>query len=364
MNDFASIEEKVGQLFFIGISGPDVDPATAELLAETMPGGVCLFARNIKSLEQTRQLLDGLCETLPIQPLLSIDQEGGLVDRLRRVMTPLSAADRIKTADQARRMGSLVGESLSLLGLNMDFAPVVDVATEVRQRFQNGLRSRAFGRSKEEVSELAGSFLEGLESHGILGCLKHFPGLGASEVDSHEELPRVDSSEEEIRDVDLFPYRELLDRHPNVSVMVAHAAYPKTDLHQDDSDGKLLPSSLDRRIVTDLLRAELNFPGVAITDDMEMGAILKNYGIGEACVRAVLAGQDMLAICASPQVVRDGYAAVLEAVNTGRISAGRLETSLKRITQLKHKIPPRVAFDAERLAAISDEIAAFNEKLN
>lgn len=364
MADFPSIEEKVGQLFFIGISGPEIDPATAELLAETMPGGVCLFARNIKSLEQTRQLLDGLCETLPVQPLLSIDQEGGLVDRLRRVMTPLSAADRIKTADQARMMGNLVGDSLSLLGLNMDFAPVVDVATDERQRFQNGLRSRAFGRSKEEVVELAGSFLEGLESHGILGCLKHFPGLGASEVDSHEELPQVDASEEEIRDVDLFPYRELLSRHPNVSVMVAHAAYPKTDLHQNDSDGKLLPSSLDWRIVTDLLRAELNFPGVAITDDMEMGAILKNYGIGEACVRAVLAGQDMLAICASPQAVRDGYSAVLDAVNTGRISADRLEESIKRIAELKQKITPRVAFDPERLNAISDEIAAFNEQLN
>lgn len=364
MADFASIEEKVGQLFFIGISGPETDPATAELLSETMPGGVCLFARNIKSLEQTRQLLDGLCETLPVQPLLSIDQEGGLVDRLRRVMTPLYAADRIKTADQARQMGILVGESLSLLGLNMDFAPVVDVATEVRQRFQNGLRSRAFGRSKEEVSALAGSFLEGLESHGILGCLKHFPGLGASEVDSHEELPQVDATEEEIRDVDLFPYRELLNRHPNVSVMVAHAAYPKTDLHQNDSGGKLLPSSLDRRIVTDLLRAELNFPGVAITDDMEMGAILKNYGIGEACVRAVLAGQDMLAICASPQAVRDGYTAVLDAANTGRITPERLEASLERIAELKQHITPRVAFDAERLTAISDEIAAFNEKLN
>lgn len=364
MADFPSIEEKVGQLFFIGISGPEIDPATADLLAETMPGGVCLFARNIKSLEQTRRLLDSLYETLPVQPLLSIDQEGGLVDRLRRVMTPLSAADRIRTADQARRMGDLVGESLSLLGLNMDFAPVVDIATDARQRFQNGLRSRAFGRSKEEVVELAGSFLVGLESRGILGCLKHFPGLGASEVDSHEELPQVDASEEEIRDVDLFPYRELLDRHPLVSVMVAHASYPKTDLHQNDSDGKLLPSSLDRRIVTDLLRAELNFPGVAITDDMEMGAILKNYGIGEACVRAVLAGQDMLAICASPQAVRDGYAAVVEAVKTHRISPLRLETSLKRISDLKQKITPRVAFDPERLNAISDEIADFNEQLN
>ena len=364
MADFPSIEEKVGQLFFIGIAGPEVDAATTDLLAETRPGGVCLFARNIKTLAQTRDLLDKLCEMLPVPPLLSIDQEGGLVDRLRRVMTPLSAADRVKTADQARRMGSLVGEALSLLGLNMDFAPVVDVATEERQRFQNGLRSRAFGRSKEDVVELAGAFLDGLEGRGILGCLKHFPGLAAAEVDSHEELPQVNISEAEIRNVDLFPYQKLLNRHPNVSVMVAHAAYPNTDLHENDSDGKLLPSSLDRRIVTDLLRAELNFPGVAITDDMEMGAILKNYGIGEACVRAVLAGQDMLAICASPQAVRDGYAAVLEAVKTGRISPLRLETSLKRISDLKQKIAPQVAFDPERLNAISGEIAEFNEQLN
>lgn len=359
-----SIEEKVGQLFFIGIAGPETDPATRELLETVNPGGVCLFARNIKTLEQTRQLLDDLTAAIPFQPFLSVDQEGGLVDRLRRIMTPLSAADRIRTTEQAEKMGDLVGEALSLLGFNMDFAPVVDVASVDRQKFQNGLRSRAFGHTKEDVVKMAGAFLTGLESHGILGCLKHFPGLAAAEVDSHEELPQINSTREEISSTDLYPYRELLNSHPTASVMVAHAVYPNADLHEDHSSGKLLPSSLDGRIVTSLLRSELNFPGAAITDDLEMGAILRNYGIGEACVLAVLAGQDMLAICASPDAVREGFAAVLEAVRSRRITEERLDASLQRIASLKQKISPRITFDADRLNAISAEIARFNEQLN
>ncbi len=359
-----AIEQKIGQLFFIGIPGPELDGATQKLLAEISPGGVCMFARNIKNALQTRDLLDGICKTLPVEPFLSLDQEGGLVDRLRRIMTPMPAANKIDTAEQSHRLGSIIGEAVALLGFNMDFAPVVDVLDDVRARFSNGLNSRAFGKSKEIVIEFASAFLVGLESHGILGCLKHFPGLGAAEVDSHEELPLVSISDDELRSNDLIPYLELFSRHHNVSAMVAHAAFPNTRLQETDQSGKLLPSSLSFNIVTKLLREEIGFTGIAITDDLEMGAILKNYGIGEACKMAINAGEDMLAICAGVDAVNKGFIAVLDAVNSGEIPVHRIDKSLERIAALKSKLSPRIPMDSARLMQLSEQIGHLNSRLN
>ena len=200
-----SIEQKVGQLFFIGIHGPEIDDATRELLSNISPGGVCLFARNIKETQQTRRLLDEIKQWLPVTPFLSIDQEGGLVDRLRRVMTPMPAASKLNAASEAAELAAIIGETLRILGFNMDFAPVVDVIDDERGKHSNGLFSRTYGRSKEDVTEFAGGFLSELQTKAITGCLKHFPGLAAARVDSHEELPIVDIQESELDEVDLFP---------------------------------------------------------------------------------------------------------------------------------------------------------------
>lgn len=358
-----SLQQKIGQLFFIGIAGPEIDGRTRELLEEINPGGICLFARNIRERSQTRELLDGLRAFLPVTPLLSVDQEGGLVDRVRRIMTPMPSAGKIKTPADAAQLGEIVGETLGILGFNMDFAPVVDVIDEERSKFNNGLFSRTFGRSKEDAAELAGEFLRSLQTRGIVGCLKHFPGLGASQVDSHEQLPLVDVSADELSSVDLFPYRKLLPAAR--AIMAAHAAFPSHQLQETDQDGKLLPASLSYNFVTKLLRDELQFDGVVITDDLEMGAILQNYGIGEASRKAVAAGADMLAICADPEQIREGYKAVLDAATTGEIAADRIEMSLSRIRKTKAVLAePPPYFDQARLNNLSNEIAAFNERLN
>ncbi len=173
-----SIEQKIGQLFFIGIGGPDLDGATRQLLSEITPGGVCLFARNIKGFEPTRELLDGIRTASRIEPFLSIDQEGGLVDRLRRIMTPMPAANKLPSAESAAEQAAIIGETLSILGFNMDFAPVIDVIDDERGKHSNGLFSRTYGSSKAVAAELAGAFLDSLQSKGIVGCVKHFPGLG------------------------------------------------------------------------------------------------------------------------------------------------------------------------------------------
>jgi beta-N-acetylhexosaminidase len=358
-----SLREKIGQLFFIGIAGPEIDGPTSELLDEVLPGGVCLFSRNIREATQTRDLLDGIRELLPVPPVLSLDQEGGTVDRLRRLVTPIAAASRIRTVAEASTFARFIGETISLLGFNMDFAPVVDVIDARRASTSNGLFSRPFGSSREDVVLLAGEFLRVLQQQGPLGCLKHFPGLGAATVDSHEELPVVEITGDELASIDLYPYRSLFAAGGVHAVMVAHACFPLSDLQETGRNGKLLPSSLSSEFITTLLRGELRFDGVVITDDLEMGAIIKNYGIGEASVMAVEAGADMLAICAGAENIREGFEAINDAVTSGRIPVERIDATLARIAALKADLHAPPPLDLERLEQLSIGIAAFNAQI-
>ena len=359
-----TIEQKIGQLFFIGIAGPELDPATRKLIDTIQPGGVCLFARNIRERRQTRDLLDGLREALPITPLLSVDQEGGLVDRLRRVMTPMPAANTLRCADDAAKLGGIIGESLRILGFNMDFAPVVDVMDDERAKFSNGLHSRAFGKSKEDVVAFSTAFLNSLQEAGIIGCLKHFPGLGASQVDSHKELPTVSTSETQFSDVDLYPYKHLLRSGAVHAVMIAHAAFPNVRLQEKDQNGKLLPSSLSPAIISTLLRSELGFDGLAITDDLEMGAIVENYDIGDACRLALEAGADMLAICASSERIERGFSSLVDAVANRKLEEATIDRSIDRIDAVRDSLQPPRAFDDKRIDELSDDIIRLNEQLN
>ncbi len=363
MQSFTS-EQKIGQHFFIGIPGPEVDEMTERLLREINPGGVCLFSRNIKTAVQTRDLLDGIRDILPFEPFLSLDQEGGRVDRLRRIVTPMPPASKFVKADDVNVFAAIVSDVIRILGFNMDFAPVADVVDENRECSNNGLFSRAFGGSADDVVELAGGFLDELQNGGVVGCLKHFPGLGASRVDSHEELPLVDIQEVEFVSKDLVPYRTVIGANRAKMVMIGHAAYPQLDLQEVDQNGRLLPSSLSRKIVTELLRTELGFDGVAITDDLEMGAIVKNYGIGEACKVAINAGNDMVAICANPESIREGFSAVSDAVRKGTISEARIDASLARIDHLRSKLSLPLDFNSDRLEQLSSSIAELNARLN
>jgi beta-N-acetylhexosaminidase len=183
-------------------------------------------------------------------------------------------------------------------------------------------------------------------------------------VDSHEELPSVDLTDEELAAADLVPYREILGSGKPAAVMIAHACFPKSDLQETDQNGKLLPSSLSFNFVTSLLRGKLGFDGLVLTDDLEMGAILKNYGIGDACKMAVLAGEDMLSICANTDAIREGFRAVLDAVDSGEIPVEKIDESLVRIASAKSRIAAPLEFDNDRLQELSDRVAELNQKLN
>lgn len=358
-----SNSDSIGKHFLIGLPGPELDSAAEQLLSEVRPGGIIFFARNIKSCEQTRELIDAIVGFLGYRPIFAIDQEGGLVDRLRRVLHPLPAPALIRSEEEARALGELAGESLSLLGFDLDLAPVVDVVTPERSNQPNGLYSRAFGNTAQEVVRLAGAFLSGLSKFGIRGCLKHFPGLAAATVDSHNELPVVGVSSEVFRDIDLHPFERLVSRE-DAAVMIGHAVYPNVGLQRNSSNGKLLPSSLDPAVISDLLRGDLGFEGLVISDDLEMGAIVNGFGVGEASVLALCAGTDLVAICAGPDAIREGVDSARNAVASGRLDGELLERSARRVQKFASDAPPPTRFDEKRLTELAKEIEAFSDSLN
>jgi len=363
------LEQQIGQFLFIGLPGPELDADTRALIDEVKPGGVIIFGRNVAGPEQLRSLLDGVRELLPTPPLVGIDQEGGLVDRLRRIFTPMPSARTIRQHGDlaaARALGRVTGEVLRMLGFNINFAPVMSIMTDDRDLLSNGLYSRSFGRSPGEVLGYTTVYMRGLQGTGLLGCLKHFPGIGAGEVDSHEEMPVVQLSHDDLIAQDLAPYIELFQRRDDRvrCVMVSHGGFPNIDIKEAVTGGLLEPASLNYNIVTKLLREELGYKHLVVTDDLEMGAISRHCEIEDAAVRASLAGEDMLLICASPDKIRRGYQGLLDAAKRGTLSNERIDQSLERIAKTKTIIQPPYPLDLERFQVLADEILTLNSKLN
>ena len=363
------LEQQIGQFLFIGLPGTELDADTRALIEEVQPGGIIIFGRNVASPEQLRSLLDGAQELVPTPLLLGIDQEGGLVDRLRRIFTPMPAARTIRQHGDlaaSRALGRITGEVLRMLGFNLNFAPVMSIMTEDRDLLSNGLYSRSYGRSPGEVLGYTTVYMRGLQGTGMLGCLKHFPGIGAGEVDSHEEMPVVHLSHDDLIAQDLAPYIELFQRRDDRirCVMVSHGGFPNIDIKEGLTGGLLEPASLNYNIVTELLRKELGYKHLVVTDDLEMGAIARHCEIEDAVVRAMKAGEDMLLICANPEKIRRGYHGLLAAAKSGRISEARMKQSLDRIARTKAIVQPPLPLDLERFQHLSEEVLQLNAKLN
>ncbi|MCA1591848.1 MAG: hypothetical protein LC754_04175 [Acidobacteria bacterium] len=374
MTDFATLqslplEQQIGQLLYIGLPGTELDDASRALVEEINPGGVIIFGRNVAEPQQLRALIDGVRALVPVEPLVGIDQEGGLVDRLRRILTPMPAARSIRQHGDlaaARALGRITGEVLRLLGFNMNFAPVMSIMTEDRDLLSNGLYSRSYGRSPGEVLGYTMVYLRGLQGTGCMGCAKHFPGIGAGEVDSHEMIPIIHLTHDDLIAQDLAPYIELFQREDNMvrAVMVSHGGFPNIDIHRGTAGGHLVPASINYEIVTRLLREELGYEGLVVTDDLEMGAIAKHYEIEDASLRAIQAGEDMLLICARPDLIRRGYNSLLHAARDGVLSRERIELSLRRIADFKKLTHTPTPFDAKRFNELSAEVEELNRKLN
>lgn len=351
-----TIEERVGQLLFIGIPGTDTTGETGELLDQIQPGGVVLFDRNLESPQQVAELNAAVRSRLRISPFVAIDQEGGRVDRLKKVGHPFPSATALRRTEDTAvfgRHGELTAEILRVLGFNLAFAPVLDL--EVHPDSENALRDRYFGASYPEVIRFAGAYCDGLQRGGVVACGKHFPGLGDSQIDSHDSLPVITRSAEELRAQDLRPYVELVSRLTSRLdvVMVAHAYYPAFDGQER------VPASISHNVVTTLLRDEIEFRGLAVSDDMEMGAITSQFDFGESCVRAIEAGEDMILVCQTADRVREAFEALVRAARDGRITPNRRKRCLDRIAKVKAELSTANPFNEGTFARSQERIAAF-----
>jgi beta-N-acetylhexosaminidase len=345
--------ENLGDLFFIGIQGTECSPELFAFLDELRPGGVILFARNIESPEQLFDLVRGIRTHGGQNPLISIDQEGGTVDRMSRIIPETPTLLSIgATGDPAlaRLYGRVTGEILSSFGITANFSPVIDLALRPDD---NGLLLRWFGSDPEKVALFSREYLYGLDGAGVQGCIKHFPGLGGSVQDSHATLPVIPTKKKDLHELGV--YRELVSIAP--MVMVGHGYY--SDLTRDG----VYPASISKEVVGGLLREEIRYPGVVLTDDLDMGAALGNT-IEDNVEMAIHAGADFMLICRAAEKSLPARDRILACLNERTISQERIDQSLSRIEALKGQAPECPAsFSMEKLQGLLAELQSLNERI-
>lgn len=329
--DSMSINEKIGQLMIIGFNGTSVDENLNDLVKNSYIGGVILFKDNVESLDGVTELINNI-KLLNIEnkiPLfISVDEEGGVVSRIPNEFFKLPSSLSIgayNNENMSYKVGEIIAQELKLMGYNMDYAPVLDVLSNPNNTV---IGSRAFGRDVDTVSNLGVSVMKGISENNVISVVKHFPGHGDTSVDSHYGLPLVEKSLEELKELEFIPFQEAINNGAD-AIMVSHIL-----LQNIDSEN---PATMSKKIVSNILRNEMNFDGVVISDDMTMAAIMDNYDIGEASVKAINAGVDIILVCHGYDNEMKVLNSIIEAVNSGEITEERLNESVYRILSLKNK---------------------------
>src|SRR6266478_6300179 len=312
----------VGQLLIVGFDGTEITRGLSSLLTKLQPAGVILFARNITGAEQTWRLLEDCQKCVTTQLFACVDLEGGRVDRFRDVLGPApSPADVFATGDRQlfRKHGQVIGENCRALGFNVDFAPALDLAFEASRSVMS---SRVVSANPRDTVVYAREFLAGLRAAGVLGCGKHFPGLGEGTLDSHHELPVIEKPLKKLWAEDMLPYRTL--RRQLHMVMVSHAAYP---LVTNDRT----PASLSKVWITDILRKRIGFRNLIVSDDLEMGGVLSAAPIGEAAVEFVRAGGDLCLICHQEELILQAHEELVRTAERDSKFARRVAEASRRV---------------------------------
>lgn len=323
-----SVEEQAGQLLLAGIQGTSAGEDAQFAIQECRVGGIILFRRNIESCGQTVALVNALhaLNEGGVPLFIAADQEGGAVSRTPDEVASLPSAYAFgQTGDEevCRRFGQALAAQCAAMGVNLDFAPVADVWSNPKNTV---IGKRAFGSDADAVSRLMPQTMLGLSQAGVIPVVKHFPGHGDTLADSHYDLPVVNKTVDELEALELRPFRAALEAGAP-AVMAAHLLVREVD--------DAIPSSLSPKVVDGLLRGALGFDGVVFTDDLTMGAISDTYGLGEAVVLAVEAGCDVLLVCHGQDNLQQARDALLDAVDSGRITPERLYESVYRILTLK-----------------------------
>jgi beta-N-acetylhexosaminidase len=347
MSKSDTLRQQAGQLLILGYDGLAIDDQLRASLARLQPGGVILFARNIESPRQTWQLLRDSQATTHVPMFLCVDLEGGTVDRLKNVIAPApSVQDVFATGNRKlfRMHGNVLGLEARALGFNTDFAPVFDLGFPASRPV---LTSRTASADPRATIAYAREFLRGLKAARVLGCGKHFPGLGEANLDSHHDMPVVQKGWKKMWEEDLAPYRELRRQIP--FVMVAHASYPEVTNNK-------LPASLSRKWMQDVLRKKIGYRGLIISDDLEMGGVLSTGEIEDVAVETLRAGADMFLVCHNQELVWRGYEAVVRTAERDRKFAAHVARAAERVLAFKKRSKEMRGFTAEPTTKVVDKL--------
>ncbi len=353
----------LGQLIMTGVPGKELDAKTAQLFRRVQPGAFILFGRNIESPAQLRKLIDDLRDLSEVEPIITVDQEGGRVSRLRLIGNEPPNAQQLRDQDEVdliRRHGDITGRLLRLFGFNLDLCPVLDISFD--DDADNSLRGRCYGKTVEQVVRNAGAFNEAMRGQGIASCGKHFPGYSAATSDAHYQLPRIDRTREELDRNELAVFRHFIGRggSPNRpraievnrpyleqgivdSIMICHGWYPCFESEKT-------PASLSAQIITDLLRNEFGFDGLIMTDDLDMGAILTGYRLEDTIRLAVAAGNDLAMICHRIPEIENVHLIL------GTLPSDQTDRALASVERFKKKIVPPDEFSEAAFRKIDNEI--------
>ncbi len=328
-NSLSELRRHVGQLMIVGFEGLETTPHVRTMLRGIQPGGIILFARNIHSAPQTYSLLTECRKTTDVSVFTCVDLEGGTVDRLREVIAPAPSEREVAaTGSKAlfRRHGELLGNEARALGFNVDFAPVSDLGFAASRSV---LGSRTVSAEADATITYVDAFLAGMRSARVLGCGKHFPGLGEANLDTHHELPSIQKPWQQLWDQDLLPYRKLHQKFP--FVMIAHCAYPLVT-------GDNTPASLSKKWMTDILKKKIAYSGIVLSDDLEMGGVLAAaQSIEQAAVDCIRSGADMFLVCRKEEYVLACFEAVLREAERDRRFASLITEAAKRIVRFKNR---------------------------
>jgi len=356
-----SLPQAAGSLLVVGLGGTELTALERAWLRLVRPAGVILFRRNIADARQTRALLNEATALCAPHSFRCVDVEGGTVDRLRDALAPMPSAQAVAEAARrsdrsalVREHGELIARAVKAFGFNTTLAPVLDLALPASAAV---LGSRAAGETAEQVIDYARNFLAGLAVHKVVGCGKHFPGLGGGSLDSHAETPAIRRTMRELWSEDLAPYRDLRNELP--MVMVDHAAYPETP-------AKNRPASVSPYWITTVLRKRIGYRGILFSDDLEMGGILKFMSIEEAAIAAIRAGMDLLEICHTPEMILRAYEALIaegerSAAFSKLLIVRASEKTRARARLFTDGVPP--ALTAKQFEALRKRILYFGEAI-